>query len=73
MISLLQIRKAVEQEFVDDTTHNMKKRKERDIFLNELFEELNIKLLRIKVSNNYEKDIKLIKQTIIEVMADSEY
>lgn len=58
---------------LDDTTHNIKRRKERDNFLNELFEELNIKLLRIKVSNNYEKDIELIKQTIIEVMAESEY
>lgn len=58
---------------LDDTTHNLNKRKKRDKFIDELFESVNIKLLHIKVKENYEEDIELIKQTIIDVMAESEY
>lgn len=58
---------------LDDTTHKIKKRKERDNFINELFKEMNIKLLRIKVSNDYKNDIEIIKQEIIKVMSESEY
>lgn len=48
---------------LDDNTHNQNKRKERDNFVNNLFNQLNIKLLRIKVKNYYnieelEKQIK---------------
>lgn len=38
---------------LDDYTHNYKKRIERDIFINNLFNDINIKLLRIKVQRNY--------------------
>jgi len=47
--------------------------KKRDDFLNELFESVNIKLLHIEVKENYDEDIEMIKQTIIEVMSESEY
>jgi len=58
---------------LDDTTHENKERKNRDIFINELFKSMNIPLLRITVKENYENDIELIKQKIIEIMADSEF
>jgi len=58
---------------LDDTTHNSEARKKRDKFLNELFESVNIKLLHIQVKDNYDEDIEIIKQTIIEVMSESEY
>ena len=58
---------------LDDTTHEQYDRKERDKFINELFENMGIKLLRIKVKENYEEEIKQIKQEIIEIMATSEY
>ncbi|MBQ6991651.1 MAG: DUF2726 domain-containing protein [Clostridia bacterium] len=58
---------------LDDTTHNSKSRKKRDNFLNELFESVNIKLLHIEVKENYDEDIEIIKQTIIDVMSESEY
>ncbi|MBE5820208.1 MAG: DUF2726 domain-containing protein [Clostridiales bacterium] len=58
---------------LDDTTHNSETRKKRDDFLNELFESVNIKLLHIEVKENYDEDIEMIKQTIIEVMSESEY
>lgn len=38
---------------LDDYTHNYKKRIERDVFINNLFNDINIKLLRIKVQQNY--------------------
>lgn len=38
---------------LDDPTHEQKKRIERDNFINELFQELEIKLLRIPVQNFY--------------------
>ena len=58
---------------LDDTTHKLNNRIKRDNFLDELFKSVGIKLLRIKVSDNYEKDIENIKQTIIEVMSNSKY
>lgn len=58
---------------LDDTTHNSESRKKRDNFLNELFESVNIKLLHIEVKENYDEDIEIIKQTIIDVMSESEY
>lgn len=41
---------------LDDSTHNLDKRILRDNFVNELFEELNIKLLRIKSKSVYNKE-----------------
>lgn len=38
---------------LDDTTHEQRKRIERDNFINKLFKELNIKLLRVPVQNFY--------------------
>ena len=38
---------------LDDPTHKKKKRIERDEFVNKLFEDLQIDLLRIKTSNEY--------------------
>lgn len=58
---------------LDDTTHNLNNRIKRDKFINELFESVNIKLLHIKVKDNYEEDIEKIKQIIIDVMSKSEY
>lgn len=58
---------------LDDTTHNKKSRIERDNFINELFETIGIKLIRIKVKENYEEDIENIKQEIIDIMASSEF
>lgn len=58
---------------LDDRTHETEKRKKRDNFLNELFNSVNLKLIHIKVKENYEEDIENIKQTIIDIMAESEY
>lgn len=58
---------------LDDSTHDSKKRKERDEFINELFKTLEMKLLRIKVSDNYDENLELIKQTIIDIMSESIY
>lgn len=58
---------------LDDTTHKKSDRKARDKFINELFENMEIKLLRITVREDYEEEIKQIKQEIIEVMSTSEY
>ena len=58
---------------LDDRTHEKYDRQERDKFINELFENMGIKLLRIKVKENYQEEIKQIKQEIIEIMATSEY
>lgn len=38
---------------LDDTTHEQRKRIERDNFINKLFKDLNIKLLRIPMQNFY--------------------
>ena len=44
---------------LDDTTHIKENRQQRDKFLEELFEQLNIKLIRIPVQNYYNlKDIE---------------
>ena len=44
---------------LDDTTHIRENRQQRDKFLKELFEQLNIKLIRIPVQNYYNlKDIE---------------
>lgn len=53
---------------LDDKTHNYKKRIERDKFINKLFNDLNIPLLRIKSRASYNKyEIKkMILQTIKE-------
>lgn len=40
---------------LDDKTHNYKSRISRDNFINELFKDLNIKLLRIKSNKLYDK------------------
>ncbi len=41
---------------LDDYTHNRKNRAKRDSFINELFNRYNLKLIRIRVSNNYNKE-----------------
>lgn len=41
---------------LDDYTHNREKRKQRDIFINNLFKDTNIKILRINVQNFYNKE-----------------
>lgn len=38
---------------LDDKTHIQEKRQQRDIFINKLFKDLNIKLIRIPVQNFY--------------------
>jgi len=58
---------------LDDSTHKKYDRKTRDKFINELFENMKVKLLRITVKENYEEEIQQIKQEIIEIMATSEY
>lgn len=51
---------------LDDITHKRKDRIKRDNFLNELFKELGIKLLRIPVQNYYnvERINKIIKESL---------
>lgn len=51
---------------LDDYTHNKPKRIERDIFVNNLFKEINLPLLRIQANNYYNKEIleKIIKTKI---------
>ena len=51
---------------LDDISHNNTKRIERDNFINKLFKELNIKLLRIPVQNfyNLEELEKQIKESV---------
>ena len=41
---------------LDDYTHKYDYRKERDNFINELFSKTNLKLLRFKVNNFYDKE-----------------
>lgn len=49
---------------LDDKTHNTNKRIERDNFINNIFKELDIKLLRIPVQNFY--NLEELKQKIQE-------
>ena len=49
---------------LDDKTHNTNKRVERDTFINDMFKELNIKLLRVPVQNFY--NMEELKQKIQE-------
>ena len=49
---------------LDDNTHKIQKRIERDNFINTLFNKLNIKLLRIPVQNYY--NLKELEQKIKE-------
>lgn len=56
---------------LDDPTHKRKKRIERDNFINELFEDLQIELLRIKTSENY--DINAIESKIRSTCTDIYY
>lgn len=52
---------------LDDKTHNYSNRIERDKFVNKLFSDLNINLLRIKSSNLYDKEkLKSIINDYIE-------
>lgn len=56
---------------LDDSTHNKQKRIERDKFINELFESLEINLLRYPVYNVYYKDP--LKKKIKENMKEHYY
>ena len=49
---------------LDDKTHNTNKRIERDTFINDMFKEIDIKLLRIPVQNFY--NLEELKQKIQE-------
>ena len=49
---------------LDDNTHNQTKRIERDNFINRLFDDINIKLLRIPVQNFY--NLEELEQKIKE-------
>lgn len=49
---------------LDDYSHKQEKRIERDNFINDLFNQLNIKILRIPVQNFY--NIEELKNKIIE-------
>lgn len=49
---------------LDDYTHNKNKRIKRDEFINKLFADLNIKLIRIPVQNYY--NLEELKQKIQE-------
>ena len=49
---------------LDDNTHNQQKRIERDNFINKIFNDLNIKLLRIPVQNFY--NLEELEQKIKE-------
>ena len=48
---------------LDDTTHKKINRQKRDIFINNIFQELEIKLLRIPVQNYY--NLKKLEELII--------
>lgn len=57
---------------LDDYTHRYyKQRMERDKFLEELFSDLNIDLIRIDVANYYNK--QLLKEKLQEVLEKSSY
>lgn len=47
---------------LDDSTHNLPERIERDNFINNLFKQTNIKLIRIPVKQNY--NIEEIKKAL---------
>lgn len=49
---------------LDDKTHNTNKRIERDTFINDMFKELDIKLLRVPVQSFY--NLEELKQKIQE-------
>ena len=49
---------------LDDYTHNFNKRVKRDTYINELFKEYNLKLIRIKANNHY--DLSSIEEKIKE-------
>lgn len=49
---------------LDDKTHNNAKRVERDNFINKLFEDIGIKLIRIPVQNFY--NLEEIEKKILE-------
>ena len=56
---------------LDDSTHNRPDRIKRDIFINELFKELEINLLRFPVYNTYYKEI--LKNKIQENLKEHYY
>ena len=56
---------------LDDSTHNKKARIERDEFINKLFKDLEINLLRYPVYQIYYKET--LKRKIQEVMKDHYY
>lgn len=56
---------------LDDNTHQLPDRVERDNFINELFRQLEIDLLRYPVYDNYYK--QTLKKRIIEVIKDHYY
>lgn len=56
---------------LDDSTHNRPDRIERDKFINKLFKDLEINLLRYPVYNVYYKEI--LKKKIIENMKEHYY
>ena len=47
-------------------THNWSNRKERDKFINELFDSVGIKLYRVKVANNY--NMQILKEKLKEAL-----
>ena len=49
---------------LDDTTHLKDKRIKRDVFIDEIFEKANIKLLRVPVQNYY--NMNIIEQKLKE-------
>lgn len=50
---------------LDDYTHNRQDRIKRDIFVNNLFSDHNLKLKRIKVKNDYIQDIENIIKEVV--------
>ena len=53
---------------LDDSTHNYQNRIERDKFINSLFQDLNINLLRVKSKSVYNKES--IKQKILQYIGE---
>lgn len=51
---------------LDDETHNKSKRIKRDIFIDEVFEEIKIPLVHIIRKNDYNNDTHIIENIIIE-------
>lgn len=56
---------------LDDNTHKKKNRNERDIFINKLFKDLEIDLLRYPVYNTYYKET--LKKRILENIKEHYY